>query len=48
MREITIQEVELVNGGKTEAGCSTTTTTTKNADGSTTTTKTRECHISHS
>lgn len=48
MREITIEEVELVSGGKTEAGCSTTTTTTKNPDGSTTTTKTKECHISHS
>ncbi len=47
MREMTISELELVNGGKTEAGCSTTTTTTTNKDGSTTTTKKKECHISH-
>lgn len=47
MREMTINELELVNGGKTEAGCSSTTTTTTNKDGSTTTTKKKECHISH-
>jgi len=47
MREITIQEVELVNGGKTDAGC-TTITVTQNPDGTKTTTVNHGCHISHS
>jgi hypothetical protein len=44
MRELNIEEMEMISGG-VEAGCSKTTTTTTNKDGSTTTVTTYECHV---
>ncbi|CAH0253448.1 hypothetical protein SRABI118_03026 [Massilia sp. Bi118] len=44
MRELNIEEMEMISGGA-EAGCSVTTTTTTNADGSSTSKTTWECHV---
>lgn len=46
MRELSIAEVALVNGGTVvQAGCSETTTTKTSPDGTKTTTTTKQCSV---